>query len=221
LPRGSRGDAKRGGLPCTAPPERPAPAQKVAYYRDRCLQCHADRGCSLPAAARRATNPDDSCIACHMPSTGSTINHTAVVDHRVPRRPAPAREPAPLGPQLEQMPLTPFHPDLAGPEDEEVARGLGIALTEMADNQPEGRGRQLAEWALPLLEAALATDPHDPPAWEARGNALWFLGRLEEALAAYDKALDQAPRRELALARAASLTLRLKRLADARSYSER
>src|SRR5262249_31822769 len=88
-------------------------------------------------------------------------------------------------------------------------------------NQPEGRGRQLAEWALPLLEAALATDPHDPPAWEARGNALWFLGRLEEALAAYDKALDQAPRRELALARAASLTLRLKRLADARSYSER
>jgi predicted CXXCH cytochrome family protein len=237
--QGSAGEAQLGCVSCHDPHERPGPDQKVAYYRKRCLNCHREeaaaeagaksapasrhkqRGCSVPAAVRRATDKDDSCIACHMPSTGSTINHTAVVDHRVPRRPEPARAPAPLAPRLEQIPLMPFHPDLAGPEDEEVARGLGIALAETADSQPEARARQLAEWALPLLQAALANDPEDPPAWEARGNALWFLGRLEEALAAYEKALDQAPQREASLARAASLTLRLNRLAAARSYGER
>jgi Flp pilus assembly protein TadD len=215
------GEAKLGCISCHDPHERPEPAEKVAYYRDRCLNCHADRGCSVPAAVRRASNPDDSCIACHMPSTGSTINHTAIVDHRVPRRPEPTRPPVPLGVRLEQIPFQPFHPDLAGPEDQEVARGLGIALTETADNQPEARARQLAAWALPLLDAALASDPEDPPAWEARGNALWFLGRLEEALAAYEKALEQAPQREVTLGRAASLALRMNRLAAARAYGER
>jgi Flp pilus assembly protein TadD len=241
----SAGEAKLGCISCHDPHERPDSAEKVVYYRERCLNCHQERegeapaepgarvsagalpsrskqrGCSVPAAVRRATNPDDSCIACHMPSTGSTINHTAIVDHRVPRRPEPTRPPAPLGLRLEQIPFLPFHPDLAGPEDEEVARGLGIALTETADSQPEARARQLAAWALPLLEAALASDPKDPSAWEARGNALWFLGRLEEALTAYEKALEQAPQREVTLARAASLTLRLNRLAAARSYEER
>ena len=81
--RASSGDAKLGCISCHDPHERPAPAQKVAYYRDRCLNCHADQGCSVPVAVRIKTNPDDSCVACHMPSTGSTINHTAVVDPRV------------------------------------------------------------------------------------------------------------------------------------------
>jgi predicted CXXCH cytochrome family protein len=229
--QGSAGEAQLGCVSCHDPHERPAPAQKVAFYRGRCLNCHREdeaaggpqkqRACSVPAAARRATSKDDSCIDCHMPSTGSTINHTAVVDHRVPRRPAPPRATAPLAPRLEQVPLAPFHPDLAGPEDEEVARGLGIALVETADSQPEGRARQLAGWALPLLEAALATEPEDPPAWEARGNALWFLGRREEALAAYEKALEQAPRREAVLARAAALALRLNRPAAARTFAGR
>jgi Flp pilus assembly protein TadD len=219
--RGSAGEAKLGCVSCHDPHERPDAATKGAFYRDRCLKCHAGHGCSLSLAERRTAQPDDSCIACHMPSTGSTINHTAVVDHRVPRRPQPAREPPPLGPRFEQIPLVPFHPDLANPQDEEVARGLGIALMETADSQPEGRAHQLAEWALPLLEKALATDPDDPPAWESRGNALWFLGRLEEAMAAYQKGLDLAPQNETTLGRAATLASRLNRLAAARSYSER
>jgi tetratricopeptide (TPR) repeat protein len=119
------------------------------------------------------------------------------------------------------VPLVAFPPDLTGPEDEEVARGLGIALAETADSQPDARARQFAGWALPLLEAALAAEPDDPPGWEARGNALWFLGRREEALAAFETALRQAPRREVSLARAAALALRLNRLADARAYGER
>ncbi len=228
--QGSSGDAKLGCVSCHDPHERPAPAQKVAFYRGRCLNCHREDGaaagpgkrpaCSVPADVRRATSKDDSCIDCHMPSTGSTLNHTAVVDHRVPRRPAPARPPAAPGERLAEVPLAPFHPDLAAPDDEEVSRGLGIALTETADSQPEGRARQLAGWALPLLESALAAEPEDPPAWEARGNALWFLGRREEALAAYETALGQAPRRETCLAQAAALAQRLNRPA-ARAYAER
>jgi Tfp pilus assembly protein PilF len=217
----SAGKAKLGCISCHDPHEKPAPSRKVAYYRERCLACHEEpKACSLPVAVRKTTNPDDSCIACHMPSTGSAFNHTAITDHRISRRPEVPRPAPPLGPRFETIPLVSFHPDLAEGDDE-VARGLGLGLMELADSQPESRARQLAEWALPLLEAALATDAADPPAWESRGDALWSLGRLEQGLAAYEKALNQAPQRETALARASSLALRLGQLPAAGSYGER
>jgi tetratricopeptide (TPR) repeat protein len=75
--------------------------------------------------------------------------------------------------------------------------------------------------ALPILQAALATDPADTPAWEAKGNALWFQGRLGEALAAYETALRQAPQRETSLYLAATLALRTKQRDAARGYAER
>ena len=40
-----------------------------------------------------------------------------------------------------------------------------------------------------IVAGGLKAQPADPPAWEARGNALWFLGRLEEAFTLF---LDEA-----------------------------
>ncbi|MDQ2711252.1 MAG: hypothetical protein M3Y24_03275 [Acidobacteriota bacterium] len=60
-------------------PERP-----VAYYRERCLGCHA----ANLSAEHQA--PDRDCVACHMPRRPAKDGgHTAFTDHRIARRPEP------------------------------------------------------------------------------------------------------------------------------------
>ncbi len=112
---GSKG--RMGCISCHDPHELPANEEKAAYYRRRCLQCHAedrDEGrrmkdekksssgssfilqpssppCSLPLAQRRARSAEDSCIQCHMPRRDSQdIAHVWLSDHRIPRKPEPS-----------------------------------------------------------------------------------------------------------------------------------
>jgi tetratricopeptide (TPR) repeat protein len=64
-------------------------------------------------------------------------------------------------------------------------------------------------------------DGYDGAVGEAKGDALWALGRLDEALAAYETVLSGTPDLETTLSRAGSLALVLKRPEAARSYLER
>ncbi len=65
---------------------------------------------------------------------------------------------------------------------------------------------QFSRRALELLDEGLTAFPDDVPAWEAKGQVLTLLGRGTEALAAFEAALNWAPRRELALHGAALLS---------------
>jgi cytochrome c-type biogenesis protein CcmH/NrfG len=219
--RESKGPNKLGCISCHDPHEKPAPDQAAAFYRQRCLNCHRDKGCSLLSVAR--AEKADNCVSCHLPRTGSNFNHTSISDHRIPRKADPTSRPSgsPPWPKPGQIPLAPFHPNPKDEDQSEDARGLGIALMELADGQSEPRTRQLADSALPLLESALAADPEDVPALDAKGDALLFQGRLKEALPIYEAVLKQAPEREITLARCADLALRLDRTGLARSYWER
>jgi hypothetical protein len=60
---------------------------KVAFYRQKCLNCHESRapGCSVPAAQRRQKEPADDCTACHVPRGKTDIPHIAFTHHRVSR----------------------------------------------------------------------------------------------------------------------------------------
>jgi hypothetical protein len=79
-----------GCISCHDPHRLPDPKERVGYYRGRCQECHAQRGCSLPPQARRVQQPDDDCTACHMPrSPAADIAHTAITLHTIPR-PSPA-----------------------------------------------------------------------------------------------------------------------------------
>jgi tetratricopeptide (TPR) repeat protein len=221
--RASREPRKLGCISCHDPHRLPAPGEKVAHYRQRCLRCHTEQSCNLPAAARRAQNREDSCIACHMPPTGSEIRHTSVTDHRIPRRPAGRGGAAPA-PRLLPSPagLVPFHRDLVDLQDKEVARNRGLALMALLDRQPpEAAARQLAEESLPLLEDALQRDRQDWQAWQAKAGALLTLGRPEEALAAFEKLLAAKPDWESALQPAASLAFALNQRKAGRAYLER
>jgi predicted CXXCH cytochrome family protein len=199
--------ASRGGLGCVSchdPHQRPEPQERVSYYRERCLECHADRGCRLPAADRLARSRNDDCAGCHMPrSDSSDVIHAAATNHRILRQ-ADGDDRSPIGtadPRPGERPLVLFHRDLMDERGRaEAERDLGVALCR---DGPEG-----AAVALPLLEAALAARPDDLAAWEARGFALGQLRRYDEGLAAFRTALDREPDRESALIGAADLAAR-------------
>src|SRR5262249_32270444 len=163
-----------------------------------------DKGCRLPSNVRRDQNKDDSCIACHMRPTGSNVPHTTITDHRILRRPESSAKSPDAWPVPGETPLVHFHKELVDGADPNVDRDLGIALVQLADSQPSTKVTfSLAERALPLLESALNRDHNDWPAWEAKGSALWFTGRLEPAAAAYERVLQTVPERETTLSLAA------------------
>ena len=82
--RGSGG--RLGCISCHDPHRTPEPAQAAAFYRDRCLACHADHGCALARAERLARTPLDSCIVCHMRAQRAG-RHPAHRRQRPPRSP--------------------------------------------------------------------------------------------------------------------------------------
>jgi hypothetical protein len=204
----AEGKRKLGCTSCHDPHQHVGTEERVAYYRQQCLECHHEKGCSVPEATRRLTVNDDSCIDCHMPRyPASDIAHTAATNHRIVRRPG-KNAPAGTGQPKREPGLLSFYQERLDSKDKELERDLGIALVHMmvqryaqGKTPPAGTDRR----ALALLEAALRNDPEDLPAAEARAEALSLLNHPKEALAAYETVLSKAPRREASLMGAAML----------------
>jgi predicted CXXCH cytochrome family protein len=212
--------ASKGQLGCTSchdPHRMPAPSTKTAYYRERCLACHEQRGCSVPLAERRARVQADDCVACHMPRLAVTnIPHTAATDHRIPRGvPGLAPEGPRVAPgQPAEIPLMDYHWGLmTHAERRDAARDLGIALTLAAQimNAAPQLARTAATQALPLLEVAVRDRPDDLPARESLGLALGMLDRPEEAVRAFEEVLRIEPGHEQTLRSTARALARLQR----------
>jgi tetratricopeptide (TPR) repeat protein len=214
---------KMGCSTCHNPHQLPAAAERVAYYRDGCLTCHAEKRCSLPASIRLQKSRDDSCIDCHMPAGTSDIPHASITNHRIPRQveDAPQPEPGVGASRSHETLLLHFHRDLVGANDPDVARDLGVALMDRIERYPDPVRKRLGQRALPLLDAALQTEDDDVPAWQARASALWALGRTQEATAALEVVLTKAPLHEAALHSAATLAMEMERPDAARGYWER
>jgi tetratricopeptide (TPR) repeat protein len=207
----SSGEARLACLSCHDPHRRIGPEERVAFYRERCLRCHAQEKkgagrvpCALAPVIRRRQNQHDSCIDCHMPSYPAVdVAHHAATNHRIERL-GPAggkRMHRPRG--QPSAPVAHFHRGQGRDEDPELARDMGVAMVRLLSE------RQLPPWqidpAIQLLTRALRRCPDDLDAWEEKGKALALEGRNGEALACVEKVLIQAPRREVSLALAGSL----------------
>ncbi|CAN5890024.1 hypothetical protein BH23PLA1_BH23PLA1_05620 [soil metagenome] len=208
-----------GCISCHDPHRRPDPAEAVAYYRGRCMECHQDRGCALPIEARLDRSPEDSCTACHMPQAAiTTVAHTASTLHHIPRfAETPPTYPADAEPaRPETRDLMHFHRGISGEEHAAtIRRDLGIALSRASRRQVDVfASTRMARAAAPLLDEAVQAEPADAPAWEALGTALLQLRRRDEALTSFEKALARSPTEE-ALDAAIPLAARLDRPEEA------
>jgi len=68
---------------CHDPHFTPAPEQKAAFFRSKCVACHSE---SSFATTHHPENPD--CTSCHMPRLAAgNILHVAWTDHRILRIP--------------------------------------------------------------------------------------------------------------------------------------
>jgi predicted CXXCH cytochrome family protein len=198
--RAGTSEERMGCTSCHDPHTEPPPAQRAAYYRQRCLECHQRRPCSLALLERNKRA--DNCIACHMPRFAtSDIAHAASTDHRVPRRPAPLAVGGPAAAATFPYWVS-FHRGVVDLRDPEQGRDIAVALAQqLYQGTPGLQGDAIR--TVSLLEEALARDGEDVSAWEAKAQALFYLNRPSEALAAAQSLLRRMPTHERGLRMAA------------------
>ncbi|MGA2849496.1 MAG: cytochrome c3 family protein [Terracidiphilus sp.] len=166
---------------CHDPHGSPPPAERVAFYRQRCLQCHNQPGFQQ---AHHADNPD--CTACHMARPPSNdIAHEQVTDHWIKKTVSEERLPLATSGDLEVV-----GGFAAGDRD------LGLAYAQMAargDRQSALRAIEL------LLKAEKQPDAQGDHELHAQLGFLQQLnGETQQAAQEYRMALAADPLDSLA-----------------------
>jgi predicted CXXCH cytochrome family protein len=168
---------------CHDPHGSPAPDEKVAFYRQKCLQCHNTAGF---AQNHHPENLD--CTSCHMARPASNdIAHEQVTDHWIRKRVSNQRMPLDTSGDLETV------GGLAADD-----RDLGLAYAQMA-----ARGNQAAgARALALLKQAEQADKDARSDHELHAQ-LGFLeqmnGQSGAATEEYQMAIESDPNSSLAV----------------------
>jgi hypothetical protein len=160
---------------CHDPHSSVPQADSAAFYRKRCFTCHSSSSCKAPAARRASAQ--DNCVTCHMPKRAAeTVQHAALTDHSIPRRPHEAsRTEIP-----NDVSLVPF----AGFEAGERDLGLAYATIALRDNNAVW-GRR----AVDLLRKAVADSPDDGKAASRLAQLYDHMGRDKEACSLYAQAV--------------------------------
>ena len=161
---------------CHDPHAEPSDAEKVTFYRQKCLNCHGEAF----GAKHHRDKPD--CRQCHMPDLPSKdVAHTESTDHRILRNPR--------APQLTTRPgkasLEPF------PKDSQVTtRDLALGWFALAQ-----RGMQEAQpEADQYLRKAVKDFPEDSHLLSSLGFLEQKNGHAQEARELYEKSLRLRPR---------------------------
>ena len=123
---------------CHDPHSNPAPAERVTFYRAKCLQCHTASATFQPAA-HHPEQPD--CAACHMPSRPtSDISHEQNVDHDIEAHPHTLEASTP-------KPVLELH-SLDSPSPARYTRAVDLVSVGPAHPSPRERGLAYAQFAL-------------------------------------------------------------------------
>lgn len=179
--------------------------EATAYFRRKCLACHTEKSCALPAARRRATSPPDHCTSCHMPKKSvANIGHSALTDHRILRFPtknSPVSLPMGQSPddliyRTKSLQRLNAKPDL---------RALALAYYEISQVHPEFRQK-----GFEVLEQAALEFPNDPEIQGTYGLVLLVArpNSPAEAAQALQKAIDVGSKSVEVKTRLAKLRLR-------------
>jgi len=224
---------------CHDPHTTPAPAEKAAYFRGKCLSCHQPQDCRAAPATRSANG--DSCIACHMPRGQTTdIQHVVFTDHSIRRKPlASTAAPSP------NAELTPWPSYTATTRDlalayavvalrdhnaSDLARAFPLLKQSAADGTADSVAlAYLAEFyrdakddahALPLYQQVWQTDKSQYAVAAALGAYQMQRGNLSEAIRFWREALALNPAMVLVRVNLANALLRAGNPAEARTQLE-
>jgi predicted CXXCH cytochrome family protein len=192
---------------CHDPHFTPAPQQRAAFFRAKCLSCH-----NQPQFARSHHPENTDCTSCHMRHTGAeNIPHVAWTDHRILLLPA---SPVTSAERPQSAELSPVLSPSATKRD--LAMAYYQALLEgnpsvepkawkLLQEQRNGIGNDAAELdAFGLLSAehgdahgaeeafqqVLKLDPHDLTALSNLGTLEAKQGRLKSAVAMLQSAFE-------------------------------
>jgi predicted CXXCH cytochrome family protein len=176
----STSDCKRASgdrMSCTSchdPHRSPEAAERVPYYRAKCLNCH-----SAPefAGTHHPETPD--CASCHMPrSAAQNIPHVAWTDHRILRRP----ELAPMRPQGDGPLIAVFSPQV-DQRDAAVAGYQAVVRGKSRDR----------EAAMEKLKQIYAAGARDPQVLEGLGVLAGLAGDSTESERRFRELLEVQP----------------------------
>lgn len=172
---------------CHDPHGSPTPAERVAYFRGRCLSCH-----TTPALATKHHPEQPDCAACHMHTREtSDITHEQVTDHNIERYPATQI----AAKRVDGETLVPVG-DFPAAE-----RDLGLAYAQLA----QLGDRKAGERALALLKHVEASAGTDEQLHLNLGFLHQVSGSASEARSEYVAALQAQPFEPAALSNLAVL----------------
>ena len=187
---------------CHDPHSSPSPAQRVSFYRARCLACHS----STRIATEHHPEQQD-CASCHMPTRDTAdISHEQVTDHDIQSRPLDRRV-STLEKSGDLVPVGGF------PASD---RDLGLAYAQMAQRGDRAAGRR----ALELLTKAKQAGVADEQLSLNLGFLYQVSGAKEQAGEEYRLALKASPYEPAALANLAVLQASAGHLEEAKKLLE-
>ena len=160
---------------CHNPHSEPSAAEKVSYYRGKCISCHGEAF----AAKHHANQPD--CTSCHMPQLPTAaVAHTETTDHRILKRPTTLQFTS-----LATAPkLTPFPPSINA-----TVRDSALAWQTLAQRQVKGASENAERY----LKQALSAEPDDPVLLNSAAYIAQEHGNYDQARQLYEKALKLDP----------------------------
>ncbi len=165
---------------CHDPHNQPSAAERVLYYRQKCLACHG--------AKYGTTHHSDQadCTSCHMTSSLSAdVAHTEVTDHRILRRPQISpqllQDPQPVLPRLVRFPDS--------PKTDDDLRDLALAWESLVNSGMTTAAPETER----LLRSAIEKSPNDPALLSALAYSAQKKGDINHAREFYEKALAVDP----------------------------
>jgi hypothetical protein len=180
-------------ISCHDPHVEPSREQAPEYYNKKCLACHTDRSCSLPAAARQHSTPADNCIGCHMPQRDiRVISHSSATNHRIVRVPG---EPFP---DIAFQQTTPSLPDLIHLDRTAGAPGLPpltlppLTLLQAYGELAEDKPQYLAPY-LTVLHQLSESQPGNALVQAALGRSDLKSGNIPQAADHLGRSLEIDP----------------------------
>lgn len=177
-----KSSGRLGCITCHDPHNEPA--EPVAYYRARCLECHAKTTFASDHPAKTS-----DCIRCHMPKRDADDGgHTAFTDHRIQRRPVEQFTD-------ETTAIVPWRE----PPGEFAIRNLGIASVRVG---LEHREFKQVVSGYQMLTQVQQQFPQDSELYNTLGEALFVGQQYAESVEAYELAVRFDP---LSSAKEASL----------------